>query len=129
MPSVFKELLLLKVDLWISKRFLINIFVKYRDCKVLQKSITECDRFKHYKVRQSWISKYDRFWITKFDKCFKHGITKCNGIKKCKKFGDYKLRWDFKERQVKRSTVNTHNWHLSPCIVLWFFATGLLQIL
>ena len=28
----------------------------------------------------SWITNYDRFWITKCDKNFKSWITKCNGI-------------------------------------------------
>ena len=39
-----------------------------------QRRITKCDRFKDYKIRQSW--------ITNCDKNFKKWITKCDGIKK-----------------------------------------------
>ena len=49
--------------------------------------MTKCDRFKGYKVRQSWIANYHRFWITKRNKNFKNSITKCSGITKCDKFG------------------------------------------
>ena len=51
-------------------RFLVNIFVKYRD----------------YKERQRQITNYDRFWIRKCNKNFKDWITKCNGVTKCDKF-------------------------------------------
>ena len=45
-----------------------KVFVKYRDHKVRQRRITKCDWFKDYKVRHSWVTNYDRFWITKCDK-------------------------------------------------------------
>ena len=47
-----------------------------------QRWITKYDRFKDYKVRQSWITNCDRFWITTCDKSLKKWITKCNGITK-----------------------------------------------
>ena len=43
--------------------------------------------FKDYKVQQSWITNCDRFWITKCDKNFENWIAKCNGITNCDKFG------------------------------------------
>ena len=42
----------------------------YQDYKVRQRWITKYNRFKHYKVRQSWITNYDRFWVTKCNKIF-----------------------------------------------------------
>ena len=50
--------------------------------------ITKCDRFRYYEVRQSWITNYDRFWITKCDK----------NLKKL----DYKVRWDYKPRRITK---------------------------
>ena len=44
-------------------------------------------QFKDFKIRQSWIINYDRFWITKCDKNLRNWITKCLGITKCSKFG------------------------------------------
>ena len=38
------------------------------------------DRFRDYKVRQSWIAKYDRVWIKKCDKNCKKWITKCDEV-------------------------------------------------
>ena len=38
--------------------------------KVRQRLITECDRFRDYKVPQSRIVNCDRVWITKGDKKF-----------------------------------------------------------
>ena len=87
LPSVCKKLLFVKVDFWNSISFLVNIFVKYRDCRVRQTRITKCDRFKDYKVWQSWITECDRSWITKCDKKFKNWITKCSGITECGKLG------------------------------------------
>ena len=43
--------------------------------------------FKDYKVQQSSITNCDRFWITKCDKNFENWIAKCNGITNCDKFG------------------------------------------
>ena len=86
LPSVCK-LLFLKEYLLRSRRFMLHTSVKYRDYKVWQRRITKCDRFKNCKVRQSWITNYDRFWITKYEKNFKNWITKCNGITKRDKFG------------------------------------------
>ena len=47
-----------------------------------QKRITECDRFRDYKVRQSSMTNSDRFWITKCHHDLKKWITKCDGITK-----------------------------------------------
>ena len=87
LPRVYKELLLLKENFGTSRRFLVNPPVNYRDYKVRQRRITKCDRCKKYKVRQTWIINYDKFWITTCDKNFKNWITKCNRITKCGNFG------------------------------------------
>ena len=42
--------------------------------------ITTCDWCREYKVRQSWITNCDKFWITKCHKNFKKLITECDGI-------------------------------------------------
>ena len=47
-----------------------------------QRRITNCDRFRDYKVRQSWITNCDEFWITKCEKILKKWITNCDGITK-----------------------------------------------
>ena len=51
-----------------------------------QRRITMCNRFRDYKVRQSWTTNCDRFWITKCDRNLNKWITKCDGITKCDKF-------------------------------------------
>ena len=38
-----------KKDFLSLRRFLVNIFVKYKDHKVRQRGIIKCDRFKDYK--------------------------------------------------------------------------------
>ena len=62
-----------------------------------QRRITKCDRFKNYKVPQSWITNYNRFWIAKCDKNSKKWITKCDGITK---------RDGFQSATVQVSTTN-----------------------
>ena len=47
-----------------------------------QRRIAKCDRFRDYKVRQSWIINCDRVWITKWGKNLKKWITKYDGITK-----------------------------------------------
>ena len=44
--------------------------------------MTKCDRFRDCKVRQNWITNCDKIWITKYDKSFKNWITKSDGITK-----------------------------------------------
>ena len=48
-----------------------------------QRQIIRRNRFKDYKVWQSWITNCDSFWIIKCDKNFKNWITKCDVFKKC----------------------------------------------
>ena len=96
-------MLLLKLDFWCSRRFLVNIFVKYRD----------------YKVRQRQTTNYDRFWIRKCNKNFKNWITKCNGVTKCDKFGlqiamelqsttDYKvMQYNINTKAARISTLSS----------------------
>ena len=43
-----------------------------------QRRITMYDRFRDYKVRQSWTTNCDRFWITKCDRNLNKSITKCD---------------------------------------------------
>ena len=66
---------------------MVNNTVKYRHCKVRQRRIPKYDRFKDYKVRQNWITNYDRLWIKKYNKNFENWITNCNGITNGGKFG------------------------------------------
>ena len=73
-------MVILKVEFWNSRRFLVNIFIKYRDYKVQQRRITKCYRFKGYKVQQSCIANYNMVWITKCDKNFRNWITQCDGV-------------------------------------------------
>ena len=101
LPSVFKEVLLLKVDFWSSRRFLVNIFVKYRDYKVRQIRIISCNRFEEYKVRQYWITNYTKFWITKWTKILKNGLQSAMGLKSVTSL-DYKFWWDYKARRVTK---------------------------
>ena len=41
-----------------------------------KRRIIKYDRFRDYKVRQRWITNCDRFWITKCDKNLKKWISK-----------------------------------------------------
>ena len=47
-----------------------------------QRRITNYDRFRDYKVRQSWIANCDSLWIRKCDKIFKKLIKNCDKITK-----------------------------------------------
>ena len=102
LQSVFKEWLLLKVDFWGSRRFLVNIFVKYRDCKAQQRQIAKCDRFK--------IAKYDRAGLqimigfglqSATKKIIKIESQSAMGLQSVTSL-DYKLRWDYKAREITK---------------------------
>ena len=87
LQSVFKEWLLLKVDFWSSRRFLLNIFVKYRDFKAQQRRIAKCNRFKISKYNRAGLQIMIGFGLQSATKKNKSWVTKCNGITKCNKFG------------------------------------------
>ena len=57
--------------------------------------------FKDYKVQQSWITNCDRFWITKCDKNFENWIASAMGLQTVTSL-DYKLRWDYKARWITK---------------------------
>ena len=109
LQSVFKEWLLLKVDFWSSRRFLLNIFVKYRDFKAQQRQIAKCNRFKISKYNRAGLQIMIGFGLQSATKKIKIESQSAMGLQSVTSL-DYKLRWDYKAREITKwcnTTVTT----------------------
>ena len=82
-----------------------------------QRRITKCDSFRDYKVRQSWITNCNRFWITKCDKNLRNVLQSAMGLQSTT---DYKVI-QYKRRAFLLQLLLQPQAYLHGFLLIFFF--------